>query len=61
LRFSELASQAVSNGDFRDPVQLAREKVDWILDNHHPQPLDNQQRTELEQILVSAEKKFGTI
>jgi len=61
LRFSELTFQAASNGDFRDPVQLAREKVDWILYNHHPQPLDNQQRTELEQILASAEKKFGTI
>jgi trimethylamine--corrinoid protein Co-methyltransferase len=61
LRFSELASQAAPDGGFRDPVQLAREKVDWILDNHHPQPLENQQRTEFERILASAEKKFGTI
>ncbi len=61
LRFSELTSQAASNGDFRDPVQLASQKVDWIIENHHPQPLDDHQRAEFEQILASAEKKFGTI
>jgi len=61
LRFSKLTSQADSQGRFRDPVQLAREKVDWILDNHHPQPLEAVQSAELQRILAAAEKRFGTM
>jgi len=61
MQFSELATQSDPSGGFRDPIQLAREKVDWIFQNHYPQPLEVGQRKELNRILESAEKKFGTI
>jgi trimethylamine--corrinoid protein Co-methyltransferase len=60
LQFSELVSQPDPSGGFRDPVQVAREKVDWILQNHYPHPLDESQKTEFKRILETAEKKFGT-
>jgi trimethylamine--corrinoid protein Co-methyltransferase len=61
MQFSELATQSDPSGGFRDPIQLAREKVDWIFQNHYPQPLEVGQRKELNRILESAEKKFGTM
>ena len=38
--FSDLTSQPDRQGGFRDPIEVAREKVDWILEHHHPQPLE---------------------
>jgi len=61
LQFSELAAQPDSLGGFRNPIQIAREKVDWILQNHYPQPLEEGQIKEFKCILESAEKKFGTL
>jgi trimethylamine---corrinoid protein Co-methyltransferase len=60
LRFSDLASQADPQGRFHDPILLAREKVDWILKNHQPAPLEAAQHAELGRILSAAEKHFGT-
>jgi hypothetical protein len=31
--------------------------VDWILANHHPQPLDDAQKSELNRILQAAERE----
>jgi trimethylamine--corrinoid protein Co-methyltransferase len=53
-QFSELASQPGALGGFRDPVEVAREKTDWILANHHPQPLEPSQQAELQRILAAA-------
>jgi trimethylamine--corrinoid protein Co-methyltransferase len=61
LQFSELATQPDPLGGFRDSIQLAREKVDWIIRNHYPQPLEEGQRKELNRILKSAEEKFALI
>jgi trimethylamine--corrinoid protein Co-methyltransferase len=61
LQFSELTSQPALEGGFKDPVQLAREKVNWILQNHHPQPLEESQKAEFKRILESAERTFGTL
>jgi trimethylamine---corrinoid protein Co-methyltransferase len=61
LEFSELATQADPSGNFRDPIQIAREKVDWILQNHYPKPLEEEQKKEFKHILEAAEKKFGTL
>jgi trimethylamine--corrinoid protein Co-methyltransferase len=58
-RFSELVNQPGPDGGYRDPVELAREKVDWILENHHPQPLEDAQRAELTWILQVAERELG--
>jgi len=54
--FSDLTHLPGTGNTLRDPVDIAREKVTWILENHHPEPLDKAQQTELEQILKAAEK-----
>ncbi len=44
--------------DFRNPHQVAREKINWILENHKPQLLENEARKELLRIIAAAEKEF---
>jgi trimethylamine--corrinoid protein Co-methyltransferase len=56
-QFSMLTGQPGQEGGWRDPVQVARERVDWILANHHPQPLDEAQKSELSRILKAAERE----
>jgi trimethylamine--corrinoid protein Co-methyltransferase len=58
-KYSELTAQANPSGKMRDPVEVAREKVDWILSNHHPQPLDAAQQAELTRILAAADREIG--
>jgi len=58
-KYSELTEQADPSGKMRDPVEVAREKVDWILSNHHPQPLDAAQQAELTRILAAADREIG--
>lgn len=58
-KYSELTTQAHPSGKMRDPVEVAREKVDWILSNHHPQPLDAAQQAELTRILAAADREIG--
>ncbi len=53
-RFSDLVAQADPSGGWRDPIEVARQKVDWILQNHHPEPLEDSQRAELKRILQAA-------
>jgi trimethylamine--corrinoid protein Co-methyltransferase len=59
MHFSELTGQPKEGGGFRDPIEVAREKTDWILENHQPQPLTEEQAAELTRILKSAEREFG--
>jgi hypothetical protein len=40
----------------RDPIEVAREKADWILNNHQPEPLETNQQTELTRILAGADR-----
>jgi trimethylamine--corrinoid protein Co-methyltransferase len=42
-------------GRFRDPLEVAREKVAWILANHRPEPVDGAKQAELERILAAAD------
>jgi trimethylamine--corrinoid protein Co-methyltransferase len=49
--YSDLTGQATTSGSMRDVVEVAREKVNWILQNHQPQPLEAAQRHELSHIL----------
>lgn len=58
-KYSELTEQADPSGKMREPVEVAREKVDWILSNHHPQPLDAAQQAELTRILAVADREIG--
>jgi trimethylamine--corrinoid protein Co-methyltransferase len=54
-QFSELTGQPRPGGGFRDPVEVAREKVEWILANHQPHPLEEAQKAELTRILKVAD------
>lgn len=58
-KFSELTAQAGPSGKMRDPVDVAREKVESIIQTHHPQPLDPAQQAELTRILEAADREIG--
>jgi trimethylamine--corrinoid protein Co-methyltransferase len=50
--------QLDSMGKFRDPVEYAREKIDWILENHHPEPPPPEVQTEIDRILATADREL---
>ncbi len=56
--FSELAAQPAPSGGMRDPVEVAREQVDCIIRNHHPQPLEAGRQKELQHILAAADREL---
>ncbi len=58
-QFSQLTGQLQIGGGIRDPQAVAREKVEWILANHHPQPLEEAQQGELTRILKAADHEKG--
>jgi trimethylamine--corrinoid protein Co-methyltransferase len=58
-QLSELTAQPKKGGGYRDPIEVAREMTDWILEHHHPTPLDEAQRRALTQILQAAERQLG--
>ena len=57
--FSDLTAQLGEGHAYRDPIEVAREKTDWILENHHPEPLDEAQQAEFKRILRAAEQELG--
>ncbi|UCD97978.1 MAG: trimethylamine methyltransferase family protein [Chloroflexota bacterium] len=59
IHFSELTAVPAENGGFRDPLEVAQEKLDWILENHHPDPLDNNKQAEISKILSAAQREFS--
>ncbi|GAB4503685.1 MAG: glycine betaine--corrinoid protein methyltransferase [Anaerolineales bacterium] len=58
-KFSELTAQTDGSGKMRDPIEVAREKVESILQTHHPQPLESAQQAELTRLLEAAERELG--
>lgn len=56
-QFSQLTSQPGPGGTIRNPVEVARERVEWLLANHHPRPLDESQKEELSRILRAADQE----
>lgn len=58
-KFSELTGQADGSGKMRDPVEVAREEVESIIQNHDPEPLEDVQKTELTRILAAADREIG--
>jgi trimethylamine--corrinoid protein Co-methyltransferase len=42
-------------GKYKHPVEYAREKTKWILDNHHPDPPSEYVQKEIDRILKTAE------
>ena len=59
LDFSEVMYVADTDGGYRDPSEMAREKTDWILENHHPEPLSETQQSELTRIIEAAERELS--
>jgi trimethylamine--corrinoid protein Co-methyltransferase len=59
LELSELTTQPTPEGGYRDPIEVAREKTAWILEHHHPEPLDGAQQAEFKRILRAAERELG--
>lgn len=58
-KFSGLTGQTDGFGKTRDPIEVAREKVESIIQNHHPQPLEASQQAELTRILAAADREIG--
>jgi trimethylamine--corrinoid protein Co-methyltransferase len=58
-QFSDITRQPGPEGRVRDPIEVAREKTDWILENHHPEPLSEEQQAELDRILEAAAGELG--
>ena len=59
LIFSEVVHIPDSVGSYRDPLEVAREKTNWILENHHPEPLNENQQKELTHIIEVAERELS--
>jgi hypothetical protein len=54
-----IAHQVGPDGKYRDPREVARERVKWILNNHQPEPLEDARQVELTRILNAAEREIG--
>jgi len=59
LNFSEIVYIPATGVSYRDPLEVAREKTDWILKNHHPEPLSENQQSELTRIIKVAEQELS--
>jgi trimethylamine---corrinoid protein Co-methyltransferase len=54
-----LAHEISPGGGYRDPVEVARERVAWIRANHRPAPLEPAKAAELTRILAAAGRGQG--
>jgi trimethylamine--corrinoid protein Co-methyltransferase len=50
--------QLDSLGKYRQPVEYARERVTWILENHHPEPPPADVQKEVNRILAAADREL---
>jgi trimethylamine--corrinoid protein Co-methyltransferase len=57
--YSDLTAQLGEGGGYRDPIEVAQEKTAWILENHHPEPLEEAKQVELKRILEAADQEIG--
>jgi trimethylamine--corrinoid protein Co-methyltransferase len=58
LPFSEIVHVPDDGGGYRNPILVAREKTDWILQKHFPEPLSEMQQAELSRIIKTAESEL---
>jgi trimethylamine--corrinoid protein Co-methyltransferase len=54
-----LAQELDTEGKYRDPIEVAREKVAWILENHQPESLETSKQVELTRILEAADREMN--
>jgi len=48
-------------GKYQHPRSYARDQVEWILKNHHPEPLEESIQSELSRIINAAELEFQAL
>jgi len=53
-----ITHQPGSDGAFRDPVEVAREKAEWLWREYRPEPLDSSKAAELTKILAAADAEL---
>lgn len=53
-----ITHQLGDDGKYRDPQEYARSQVNWILNNHQPEPLEGAKQAELIRILAAAEREI---
>lgn len=58
-KYSQLTNQPIAGGGYRKATDVARETVQWILENHHPVPLESAKLAELAKILAAADHEFA--
>jgi len=54
-----LTHEPAPEGGYRDPVEVACERVAWIRANHRPEPLEAAKAAELTRILATADRDLG--
>jgi trimethylamine--corrinoid protein Co-methyltransferase len=54
-----ITQQIGPDGKYLEPRQAAREKLAWILENHHPEPLELEKQAELTRILAAADSQMN--
>jgi trimethylamine--corrinoid protein Co-methyltransferase len=53
-----ITHQIGEDGKYRDPREVAIERVEWIRKNHNPEPLEAEKQAELKRILAAADKEL---
>lgn len=56
-----LQHEAGPDGQYRDPLAVARERVASILERHRPEPLTDDQRAELDEVLDAAGREAASL
>jgi trimethylamine--corrinoid protein Co-methyltransferase len=51
------AQELGATGQYRDPVEVAREKLSWIIEKHHPEPPPADVQKEIDRILAAADRE----
>ena len=46
----------IAGEKYQDPVEVAREVIDWIVKNHHPAPLPEDVKQEIRRIVATADR-----
>jgi trimethylamine--corrinoid protein Co-methyltransferase len=60
FEFAERGLYMYQSDDGQKSIQFAREKTEWILENHHPQPLEEEKQNELKRILSAADGELAS-
>ncbi len=53
-----VTQQLNSANEYEDPLDFARQKISWILENYQPEPLDQAIQAELSRLLAAAGKEL---